>query len=285
MKYYKLSFIFFIVAVFFVTCKTEEEMATKKAKEFLECLNAKKYDKAKEIATPESEAMIDFMKSMASLGSNEKPKAIKNLNCRIDRDTAHCTYTQGDEEKSLILVKLDHKWLVDMKKEAPDMTSQQSDSIAAVNNYSYQENDTVTYFDVRLLEAKDINGSAHLIFDISNRSEYNIQHLWMALYFSDRNNKFILKKDVMFNFVLNNTMYDDISNSDEIKNQGKAEVVVENNKVSDIGEIYIYPFRMQMDAAYYESYGKFGDLGNLSNFSKYYTLIKNLTDADIKIVF
>lgn len=283
MKYYKLSFILFLVAVFFVTCKTEEELATKKAKEFLEYINAKKYSNAKEIATPESEAMIDFMKSMASLGSGEKPKAIKNLNCRINRDTAHCTYIQGDEEKSLDLVKLNHKWLVDMKKESPDVTKTDSTNYSDNSEYVSPVLDTITYFDVVLSEMKDVNGTAQLMFQFTNRSNWNISHLWFEVYISDTYGKFIKQKQMIFDGILKHSMLENISNADEIKEKGKIVLSFENTRIDDIGEIYLYPFRIRMEPDYYDSYPEY--LDNFFSFTKQYTLIKNNTDFNVKITF
>lgn len=283
MKFKILILLFLPFILLLSGCKNEEKAVTGTAAKFLDCLNAKQYDKARKLATPESKEMLDFMQSMASLDNN-KPKPIEDLKCRIANDTAHCTYVQEFNEKTLDLVKVHNKWLVDMKKESPDYSNMQQDSSQS-SNKNYYQSDTITYFDVRLLEAKDTLGAAHLVFDVSNRSEFNILHLWMTCYFSDKEGKFLQKKDMMFNGVLKNTMYENISNSDEIKKQAKIEVIVDNCKVGDIGEIFIYPFRIQMEAGYYENSGYYGTLGDLYSFAKRNTLIKNLTNTDIKIVF
>jgi len=227
--------------------------------------------------------MIDFMESMASFDpEKDRPKKIEHLNCGIHRDTAHCTYTQEGEDKSIILIKRSNKWLVELKKETPDYSSLNADSA----NVEYEdEQDTTSYFDFILLEAKDVDGSAHFVFKLGNRSEFNILHLWVTLYFSDKNGTYLQKKEVMFNGILKDEMYSNISNSEEIKGSASVEVILENANVDTIGEVFIYPFRLQMEMTYYDQFGAFGNLANLNHFAKRNTLVKDVTDAHLKISF
>lgn len=282
---YKILYPLFVLLIILAGCRSEEDVVTKTAKKFLEYMNASQYDDVRKMATPESRSMIDLLESMSKIStpSDQRSNAVENLKCIVNNDTANCTYFQNNEEKSLMLVKAKNKWLIDMKKESP--SSMESDPNEKTSEDSYEKEDTITYFDLKLMEAQDLHGSAQFVFDLSNRSDYNIQHLWMTFYFSNQNGEFICKKDVMFNGILKSKMFENISNPEEVKNQSKNTIALDNIKVGDVGEIFIYPFRIQMELPYYEDNGIYGNLADLYLFAKQNTLIKNQTDTHIKIVF
>jgi hypothetical protein len=282
MKYLALSFMFLIIAVFLVTCKTQEEMATKTAKEFLECIKTNKFDKAKKIATPESASYIDFMAMLQQSVPSGDKKKIENLKCGIVEDTAHCTYFEDGEEKTIDLVRQNSKWLVDMKKESPPATNTDNTNTTE-NNYS--EDDTTTYYDVVLSEIKEVNGAAQIVFEFTNRSDWNIAHLWLDIYFTDANGKFMQKKQIYVDGLLKNSMALNITNSDEIKEKNKIIITLENTRADNIGEIFILPLRIRMENAYYEKEPNAPYLDNIFSFANYYTLIKNKTDYNVKITF
>lgn len=96
-----------------------DQVATK----FLECINKKEFTEAKKLATTESAAAIDMLESFSKMGGSEvKETVIKDMKCKEDGDKAACNYTENGEAKKLDLVKKDNEWLVEMKKESPDMT-------------------------------------------------------------------------------------------------------------------------------------------------------------------
>ena len=147
MKNLSRFIIFMIVAITWNACKVNEQQTVSKiAKEFLDNINAKKYAKAKKLCTKESAASIDMLESFAKLSNEQKPEPkIENLVCRIDDDRASCDYMENGEQKKLELVKINGKWLVEMKKETPDVNTNSdsnhnqemiADSIKAVDEYN-----------------------------------------------------------------------------------------------------------------------------------------------------
>jgi hypothetical protein len=286
MKYYAGLIVVFALAVFLVTCKSEEEMAKKTARDFLECVNSKKFDRAKKLATPESSTVIEFMKMFAETSQTApNNQSIENLNCNIVEDTAHCMYLENGEEKTILLVKNGSKWLVDMKKETPPVTNMDSTSVSNDSGYNYTEPDTTTYFDFILSDMKEVNGSTQFVFQVTNRSEWNISHLWFDVYFSDKSGKFIKQKQIIFDGILKNSMLMDISNADEIRGKNKSTLMLENTRIDDIGEIFLLPVRLKMEDAYYEQDNNSPYVGVIYYFTNEYVLIKNNTDYNVKITF
>jgi len=112
-------------------CKSSDT-PEKVAEKFLNHINKKEFAEAKKIATPESAASIDMLESFAKMGGEQtKETKIENMKCKIDGDKAACDYTENGEAKKLDLIKKDGKWLVEMKKESPDMnTTEPIDSTA-----------------------------------------------------------------------------------------------------------------------------------------------------------
>jgi hypothetical protein len=115
-------------------CKSSDT-PDKVAEKFLNHINKKEFAEAKKIATPESAASIDMLESFAKMGGEQtKEMKIENMKCKEDGDKAACDYTENGEAKKLDLVKKDGKWLVEMKKESPDMkTTEPTDSTAVTD--------------------------------------------------------------------------------------------------------------------------------------------------------
>jgi hypothetical protein len=254
-----------VVAFSLNACKvSEQHAASKVAKDFLDNLNAKKYAKAKKLSTKESAASIDMLESLSRVSNDDKPAPlIENLMCRVDGDRATCDYMENGEQKKLDLVKIRGKWLVEMKKESPDVNNANSgsnreqmieDSIRAAdqiinNRENYTANDTATYFDIGIIDMYDLNGSVHLKFYIANRSEWNIAHFWLQTYISSRAGKFIQKNDLMFDGILKSQMLHNISNIHAVLEKNKIELILKNTGIDDIGEVFLMPVRIQFDPA------------------------------------
>lgn len=120
-KLFKLAVVAFAV-ISFNACKSTDT-PDKVAEKFLNHLNKKEFAEAKKIATAESAAMIDMQESFSKMGGEQTKEAkIENMKCKEEGEKATCEYTKDGEAEKLDLVKKDGKWLVDMKKESPDMT-------------------------------------------------------------------------------------------------------------------------------------------------------------------
>lgn len=92
------------------------------AKGYLDALMSEDFEKAKEFSTEDTKGMLDFMKSLSSMGGEKKEGAAKkeytDLKCTTEGDsTAVCTYKVEDKEEKLNLKKAGDKWLVHMPKE------------------------------------------------------------------------------------------------------------------------------------------------------------------------
>jgi len=111
----------FAAAVFTSCTKAEgpKEVATK----FLTHLNAGEYDAAMALGTDGTKEMLGMIKMFAG---EEKPEAAVPFtisDVKEEGDKASVTYRNegGDADETIELVKADGKWLVDMKKEEPNM--------------------------------------------------------------------------------------------------------------------------------------------------------------------
>lgn len=276
-------------------CKvTREDAAAKVAKEFLESVNKKNFKKAKKLATEESRAAIDMLESFSRMGGTTKRNKIDNLTCVLDGDKATCNYTENDEAKTLSLVEIDGKWLVEMKKETPDMNAANSNNNnsngnSTLNNYSRNDNnynynnagDTATFFNLVLNSVIDKNNLSQLSFQIINRSEWNCLHYWAEVFISDKSGKFLGRKELLFNGVMKNTIMGNFSNSDELLKKNIIQVSIDSTTADMVGEVYILPLRVEMENDYYQRSDK-----GLNVFScSRYTLLKNATQKEIKITF
>lgn len=122
-----------IIALAVITinaCKSSDS-ADKVAQKFLDHINKKEFTDAKKLATPESAASIDMLESFSKMGGDQAKEAkVEGLKCKEDGEKAACDYTENGEAKKIDLVKKDGKWLVEMKKESPDMTEPTTDTTA-----------------------------------------------------------------------------------------------------------------------------------------------------------
>jgi hypothetical protein len=293
-------FLIAFITIGLFSCKVNEEAKVRKvAKDYLIYLNKQDYDHAKKLGTKSTIQMLNMMESFASMGSSETNPAenveIEILYCNIKNDSAVCGYiTNGNEEK-INLVKIKGDWLVDMKKEMPstekDPQAAYADSVAAVqqaiedsiNNAQYQEDyqpDTMTYFDFCLTDMHNQSTSGSFTFMLNNRSEYDINHLWVTLYFTGKDGKFIQKKDVMFDNVLKYYIPEDDSVSHG--NWQEATITLDKVNVDNISEIFIFPFRVNIQPEMYEY---MYDGQDLYDIVKNYTNFKNSTGKEVKITF
>jgi hypothetical protein len=92
------------------------------AKGYLDALMAEDFEKAKEFSTEDTKGMLDFMKSLSSMGGEKKEaakKEYKDLKCTVDAgdSTAVCNYKVEDKDEKINLKKSADKWLVHMPKE------------------------------------------------------------------------------------------------------------------------------------------------------------------------
>jgi hypothetical protein len=117
-----LSFAVVALAVITMNACKNSETSDKVAEKFLGHINKKEFSDAKKLATPESAASIDMLESFSKMGGEQtKETKIENIKCKDDGEKSACDYTENGEAKKLDLVKKDGKWLVEMKKENPDM--------------------------------------------------------------------------------------------------------------------------------------------------------------------
>ena len=96
----------------------------KVAEMFLNHMAKKEFVEAKKLATPTSAELIDMMDTLSkNNGKQSKESIIEIQQCKIDGDKAVCNYKENGEPSQIALVKIDGKWLVDFKKETPDLNS------------------------------------------------------------------------------------------------------------------------------------------------------------------
>jgi len=126
-----------MISFLFVACGTMSPGPEQVAEKYLLYLNNKEFDKAKELCTEQSKKMLEKFESLGNLGGGvESGKAlIENIKCFIDGDNAVCTFTADGEDKEMLLVKTDGKWLIDfdMDEETPDVSDNSDNEPAAVD--------------------------------------------------------------------------------------------------------------------------------------------------------
>lgn len=99
------------------------------AYQFLDHLQKLEFSKAKPYGTESTKQMMDLMDSFLAMAADnpEKPTpkntVIVMKKCDINGDKAVCSYTTDGNPGSIDLLKEDGKWLVDIKKEAPQLNS------------------------------------------------------------------------------------------------------------------------------------------------------------------
>jgi len=119
-----LTFAVIALAVITMNACKSSDAPDKVAEKFLNHIAKKEFADAKKLATPESASSIDMLESFSKMGGDQaKETTIKDVKCKEDGDKAACDYTENAEAKKIDLVKKDGKWLVEMKKESPDMNT------------------------------------------------------------------------------------------------------------------------------------------------------------------
>ncbi len=111
--------------LFFAACGGSSDNPQDVAKDFLQALADKDYDKAKELGTDNTAMMIGMIESMAAMAPDSLQEddsadmdAIEWGETEIDGDNAVCHYSSPDQKDQKIdLKKVDGKWKVDMKKD------------------------------------------------------------------------------------------------------------------------------------------------------------------------
>lgn len=106
------------LAIFSLNACKKAEKPEDAAKKFVTFLDAKEYDKAKELGTKETAAFIDMAASLSQNQETDKqPTVFDKFSSEIDGEKAIVKYTADGKEEELNLVKQDGKWLVHMSKE------------------------------------------------------------------------------------------------------------------------------------------------------------------------
>ena len=119
-----LTLVVIAIAIISLNACKHADTPEKVAEKFLKHINKKEFTDAKKLATDSSAASIDMLESFSKMGGDQaKESKIENLKCTENGNKATCNYNENGEAKKLDLVKKDGKWLVEMKKESPDMST------------------------------------------------------------------------------------------------------------------------------------------------------------------
>jgi len=132
-----------------------------------------------------------------------------------------------------------------------------------------------------LNSAIDNNSASLYSFRLTNRSEWNCLHYWVEVFFSDKDGKFLGRKELLFNGVMKNEMMGNFTNAEDLQKKNIIEISLDSTVTGMVGEIYILPLRLEMENEYYQRSDK-----GLNVFScARYTMRKNATQKEIKITF
>lgn len=123
MQISRLLLVTLVVVSVLLGCKRADspEVVTEK---FMNHLLASQFAEAKALGTESTAQMLEMFETIESL-SGEKPAdtiptaTITNVQCEVTGDAAVCSFEENGQMSELNLVKVDGKWLVDMKKENP----------------------------------------------------------------------------------------------------------------------------------------------------------------------
>jgi len=85
------------------------------AKTFIKHLNMREFDEAKKLGTENTAMFLEQLKQDTT--KIAKDVKIEDMKCVVTGETAVCNCKVDNEDDSISLVKVDDKWLVDMKKE------------------------------------------------------------------------------------------------------------------------------------------------------------------------
>ncbi|NVO03254.1 MAG: DUF4878 domain-containing protein [Bacteroidetes bacterium] len=117
-----LKFAIALLAVITITSCKNSNTPEKVAESYLKAIAEKNYDEAKKLATEESAASIDMLKSMDTgkdAKDAKKEGKVEGMKCDVQGEKATCNYKQDGQDEKIELVKKGEKWLVEMKKESP----------------------------------------------------------------------------------------------------------------------------------------------------------------------
>jgi hypothetical protein len=119
-----LTIIIFLMSILVYSCAVFDVSYSKKpekvAEKFLKHFYKFEYEKAKKYGTTRTGQLIDMMDQLVAVsGKKVLPENSKlvMLDCNTKGDTAICNYLVNDVKSEVMLLKIDGKWLVDMKKE------------------------------------------------------------------------------------------------------------------------------------------------------------------------
>ncbi len=127
-----------VCAIALQSCKSKpsEQDVQNVANDFIKAVTNEDYDKAKELATDESDKMLEQIKMLSSMipdslqaEYNERRSAAKNAKITFGATTFNEDGTEAtvkftssespDKEESIMLKKVDDKWLADMQASMP----------------------------------------------------------------------------------------------------------------------------------------------------------------------
>lgn len=292
MKLIKKLFLLLLLSLTIFSCKVSEDRAVKQvAKNFLDCLNNHDYTGAKKYALPESASALDMMAMLGAIDSVKKKTETIITGCEINGDKASCRYLKDGKELTLDLAKINKQWLVSFKKEdtppsmegsAEEQKKAQADSMAAMQAHIAHEADTVTYFDFNLADMYEMNGSSVMTLELNNKSAYKIQHVWLEIYISNSQGKFVQKKELMFDNIEKSPLSEDASTEINSLHKCKIKLVADRILPNDIGELFIYPKRISMEKDFYNNLYEESDM---LGFAKRYIKINNYSKYSVDITF
>ena len=120
--------VFALIALLLASCAVFDAAYSKDprkvAAKFLKYMYAGEYDKAKELGTAKTAQVMDLMEQLMAIAGTGKELAVLKgqktevTDCTVKGDSAQCNYVVEGKANVIDLVRVDNKWLVDMKKES-----------------------------------------------------------------------------------------------------------------------------------------------------------------------
>lgn len=134
MKSLKICLTASLILISTISCKTFKKDDSKSpegvAVKFLTLMSQMEFEKAKQYGTIKTGQLLDvFIMALSAAKKNDtifkaekKEVKIRVLKCEKQGDFAVVTYTsESGKEDRIDLVKQDNRWLVDLKKESPQL--------------------------------------------------------------------------------------------------------------------------------------------------------------------
>lgn len=120
MSIHKLTLVYLLFAIFFIGCgsgSSDMESPEKVAENYLNYVNNKEFDKAKELCTEKTREFLEKFESLGEMeeGAGPGKSIIEDIKCLVEGDKAVCTFTSDGEPQEMLLVKIDGKWMVDFE--------------------------------------------------------------------------------------------------------------------------------------------------------------------------